>query len=62
MIESSIKHLKEADENYFKHLSRAWGFGGSLAYASFLAFAHGLIPDLFPKTASKKVKSLMGIK
>jgi|TARA_B100001094_G_scaffold52357_1_gene47856 hypothetical protein len=61
MIESSLKHLKEAEENYFKHLSRAWSFGASLALASFLAFAHGLIPALFPKTASKRVKSLMGI-
>jgi hypothetical protein len=61
MIQSSSKHLKEAKENYFEHLSRAWLFGANLAYAAFLAFAHGLVPALFPKTASKKVKSLMGI-
>jgi hypothetical protein len=61
MIRPSLQHLQEADENYFEHLNRAWRFGGNLAHASFLAFAHGLIPALFPKTASKKVKNLMGI-
>tara|TARA_A100001011_G_C13579924_1_gene543938 strand:+ start:156 stop:344 length:189 start_codon:yes stop_codon:yes gene_type:complete len=62
MIRLSIKHLKEANENYFAHLSRAWTFGANLALASSLAFIHGLIPAAFPKTASKKVKNLMGIK
>ena len=62
MIQSSLKHLNDADEKYFEHMKRAWSFSGNLASASFLAFAHGLIPALFPKTASRKVKSLMGIK
>ena len=62
MIRSSLKHLEDADEKYFEHLNRAWRFGGNLFYASFLAVAHGIIPALFPKTASRKVKTLMGIK
>ena len=62
MIESLLKYLKVAKENYFKHLSRALSFAASQVFTSFFAFVHVLIAAIFQRTARKKVKSFMGIR
>ena len=58
MIKDSKKHLKDAEENYLQHMSAALKISSQLLIASLLAFLHSIIPALFTKSASSKIKKL----
>ena len=58
MIKNSKKHLRDADENYLQHMSAALKISYQLLIASLQAFFHSIIPALFTKSASSKIKKL----
>ncbi len=58
MIKNSKKHLRDADENYLQHMGAALKISSQLLIASFQAFFHSIIPALFTKSASSKIKEL----
>ena len=58
MIKDSKKHLKDAEENYLQHMSAALKISSQLLIASSQAFLHSIIPALFTKSASSKIKEL----
>ena len=58
MIKDSKKHLKDAEENYLQHMSAALKISSQLLIASLQAFFHSIIPSLFTKSASSKIKEL----
>ena len=58
MIKNSEKHLRDAEENYFQHMGAALKISLQLFIASLQAFFHSIIPALFTKSASSKIKGL----
>ena len=58
MIKNSKKHLKDTEENYFQHMGTALRISSQLLIASLQAFFHSIIPALFTKNASSKIKEL----
>jgi hypothetical protein len=58
MIKNSKKHLRDAKENYLQHMSAAIKISSQLLIASLQAFLHSIIPALFTKSASSKIKEL----
>jgi len=58
MINNSKKHLRDAEENYLQHMGAALKISYQLLIASLQAFFHSLIPSLFTKSASSKIKEL----
>jgi hypothetical protein len=58
MIKNSKKHLRDAEENYLQHMSVALKISFQLLIASLQAFFHSIIPSLFTKNASSKIKEL----
>ena len=58
MIKNSKKHLRDTEENYLQHMSAALKISSQLLIASFQAFFHSIIPALFTKSASSKIKEL----
>jgi hypothetical protein len=58
MIKSSKKHLRDAEENYLQHMGTALKISSQLLIASLQAFFHSIIPALFTKNASSKIKEL----
>ena len=58
MIKNSKKHLRDADENYLQHMGAALKISTQLLIASLQAFFHSIIPALFTKSASSKIKEL----
>ena len=58
MIKNSKKHLRDAEENYFQHMGTALKISFQLLIASLQAFFHSIIPALFTKNASSKIKEL----
>ena len=58
MIQNSKKHLRDADENYLQHMRAALKISSQLLIASLQAFFHSIIPALFTKSASSKIKEL----
>ena len=58
MIKNSKKHLSDAEENYLQHMSAALKISSQLLIASLQAFFHSIIPALFTKSASSKIKEL----
>ena len=58
MIRSSNKHLTKAKEYYFHHMLAALQISFQLLSASIKAFIHSIIPALFTKSASAKIKEL----
>ena len=58
MIKNSKKHLMDAKENYLQHMGTALKISSQLFIASLLAFFHSIIPALFAKSASSKIKEL----
>ena len=58
MIKNSKKHLRDADENYLQHMSAALKISYQLLIASLQAFFHSIIPSVFTKSASSKIKEL----
>ena len=59
MIKDSKKHLKDAEENYLQHMSAALKISSQLLIASLQAFFHSIIPALFTKSASSKIKEFI---
>jgi hypothetical protein len=58
MIKNSKKHLRDAEENYLQHMVAALKISSQLLIASLQAFLHSIIPGLFTKSASSKIKEL----
>ena len=58
MINNSKKHLRDADENYLQHMGAALKISLQLFIASLQAFFHSIIPAIFTKSASSKIKEL----
>ena len=58
MIKNSKQHLKDADEKYLQHMGAALKISSQLMIASLQAFFHSIIPALFTKSASSKIKEL----
>ena len=58
MIKNSKKHLRDAEENYLKHMAAALNISAKLFIASFQALFHSIIPALFTTSASRKIKEL----
>ena len=58
MIKNSKKHLMDAEENYLQHMGAALKISSQLLIASLQAFFHSIIPALFTKNASSKIKEL----
>ena len=55
MIQSSKKHLKEANKNYYNHGKFAVVAGFDLILTGIVSILHGLIPSFMPFYAEKKV-------
>ena len=58
MIKNSKKHLRDVQENYLQHMGAALKISSQLLIASLQAFFHSIIPALFTKNASSKIKEL----
>ena len=58
MIKDSKKHLKDLEENYLQHMGVALKISSGLLIASLQAFFHSIIPAIFSKSASSKIKEL----
>ena len=58
MIKNSKQHLRDADEKYLQHMGAALKISSQLMIASLQAFFHSIIPALFTKSASSKIKEL----
>ena len=58
MIKNSKKHLKDVEENYLQHMGAALKISLQLLIASLQALFHSIIPALFTKSASSKIKEL----
>ena len=58
MIKDSKKHLKDAEENYLQHMGVALKISSQLLIASLQALFHSIIPAIFSKSASSKIKEL----
>ena len=58
MIRDSKKHLKDVEENYLQHMGVALKISSGLLIASLQAFFHSIIPAIFSKSASSKIKEL----
>ena len=58
MIKNSKQHLTDADEKYLQHMGAALKISSQLLIASLQAFFHSIIPALFTKSASSKIKEL----
>ena len=49
----NFNHLKEAQQNYFKHGLRALYLSSIFIFIAFIAFIHAIFPFLFYKTVSR---------
>ena len=58
MIKDSKRHLKDVEENYLQHMGTALKISSGLLIASLQAFFHSIIPAIFSKSASSKIKKL----
>ena len=58
MIKNSKKHLRDTKENYLQHMGVALKISFQLLIASLQAFFHSIIPALFTKSTSSKIKEL----
>jgi hypothetical protein len=53
-----LAHPRSVDEDYLEHQAMAFGFSAALLKAAAACFIHGLLPALFPSTASRTVAQL----
>ena len=58
MIKNSKKNLRDARESYLEHMRAALKISSQLLIASLQAFFHSILPALFTKSASSKIKVL----
>ncbi len=54
-----MKHLKEVNENYFKHMLEAWLIVFIFITAGIVCFVHSIFPFIFKTTASTMVKNVI---
>lgn len=53
-----MKHLKEQNVGYFKHMGIAFGFAWKLFIAVIILVIHGIFPCWFEYTGSEIVNSI----
>ena len=58
MIKKSQEHLNSVNESYLEHMSVAFKVGSKMITSGFMALIHGLIPAIFEKNASNRIKEL----
>lgn len=58
MIKKSQEHLKTVNEGYFEHMGIALKIFIQLMAGAAMTFIHALIPSLYKKNASNKIKEL----
>ena len=58
MIKNSKNHWRDVKENYLQHMGAALKISSQLLIASLQAFFHSIIPALFTRSASSKIKEL----
>ncbi len=51
-------HLEEADENYFQHLRFTFTMFWSIFVTSIILLIHGILPFVFTRTSSERVKNI----
>jgi len=54
-----MSHLKEVNENYFKHMFEAMLISFILIISSVTCLIHSLLPFLFKSTASNNIKNIL---
>ena len=54
----NFNHLEEAQQNYFRHGTRALYLSIILIFLAFIAFIHAIFPFVFYKTASDWIKDI----
>lgn len=54
-----MKHLEESGESYFVHMVEAWLIVISLIGASLACLIHSFIPQVFKRTASNIMRSIL---
>ena len=58
MIKKSQEHLNSVNESYAEHMSVAFKVGSKMIISGFMALIHGLIPAIFERNASNRIKEL----
>ena len=58
MIKKSQEHLNSVNEGYAEHMSVAFKVGSKMITSGFMALIHGLIPAIFKRNASNRIKEL----
>ena len=58
MIKKSQEHLNSVNESYAEHMSVAFKVGSKMITDGFMALIHGLIPAIFERNASNRIKEL----
>ena len=58
IFSKSKKHCDNANESYFKHMTVAINISFNLLITSLMALIHSIIPALFEKSASNRIKAL----
>ena len=58
MIKKSQEHLNSVYESYTEHMSVAFKVGSKMITSGFIALIHGLIPAIFERNASNRMKEL----
>jgi hypothetical protein len=53
-----LAHPRSVNEDYLEHQAMAFGFSAALLKAAAACFIHGVVPALFPSTASRTVAQL----
>mgnify|MGYP001159897203 FL=1 len=54
----NFNHLKEAQQNYFKHGLRALSLSIIFIFLAFIAFIHAVIPFIFYNTVRSWIKDI----
>ena len=58
MIKKSQEHLNSVNESYAEHMSVAFKVGSKMIASGFMALIHRLIPAIFERNASNRIKEL----
>ena len=58
MIKKSQEHLNSVNESYAEHMSAAFKVCSKIIASVFMVLIHGLIPAIFERNASNRIKEL----
>jgi len=58
MIKKSQENLNSVNESYAEHMSVAFKVGSKMISGGFIALIHGLIPAIFERNPSNRIKEL----